>query len=103
MVAGAEPLGFLLAQVALLTTKKPLASAKKDLTTGQDVAAGVNLARDLSNEPPNKLYPATLAQAAVEMAKGKALNTYPSYLMPDGSARKVARGTTVRIRLSLGP
>jgi hypothetical protein len=35
--------------------------------------------------------------------KGRALNTYPSYLMPDGSARKVARGTTVRIRLSTGP
>ena len=62
-----------LAQVALLTTKKPLASAKKELTTGQDVAAGVNLAHDLSNEPPNKLFPATLAQAAVDMAKGKAL------------------------------
>jgi hypothetical protein len=35
--------------------------------------------------------------------KGRALNTYPSYLLPDGSARKVARGSVLRIRLSTGP
>jgi len=35
--------------------------------------------------------------------KGLAVNTYPSYLTPDGSPRKVARGTVVRIRLSKGP
>ncbi len=35
--------------------------------------------------------------------KGRALNTHPSYLLPDGAARKVRRGTTVRIRLSTGP
>jgi beta-lactam-binding protein with PASTA domain len=35
--------------------------------------------------------------------KGLAINTYPSYLLPDGRARKVAPGTVVRIRLSKGP
>jgi leucyl aminopeptidase len=33
------------------------------------VAAGVNVARDLSNEPPNVLTPAALAQAASDAAK----------------------------------
>jgi hypothetical protein len=55
------------------------------------VAAGLTVSsRDLS------------ASNAV-VRKGRALNTYPSYRLPDGSARKVARGTTVRIRLSTGP
>jgi hypothetical protein len=35
--------------------------------------------------------------------RGLALNTYPSYQNPDGTARKVAPGTVVRIRLSKGP
>ncbi len=35
--------------------------------------------------------------------KGLAVNTHPSYLLPDGSARTVAPGTLVRIRLSKGP
>lgn len=42
------------------------------------------------------------ASSAV-VAKGKAVNTYPSYLTPDGGARKVARGTTLTIKLSTGP
>lgn len=44
-----------------------------------------------------------LSATNASVRKGRALNSYPSYRMPDGSARKVARGTTVRIRLSLGP
>ena len=35
----------------------------------QIVAAGVNLSRDLSNEPPNELYPDTLSAAAKVAAK----------------------------------
>lgn len=35
--------------------------------------------------------------------KGRALNTYPSYRLSDGSARMVKPGTVVRIRLSRGP
>lgn len=35
--------------------------------------------------------------------KGRALNTQPSYRTSDGSPRKVAPGTVVRIRLSKGP
>lgn len=35
--------------------------------------------------------------------KGRALNTYPSYRLADGTARTVDRGTVVRIRLSRGP
>ena len=47
------------------------ASAAKDemasLTLGQQIAAAVNLSRDLSNEPPNVIYPETLADAAVAL------------------------------------
>ena len=45
------------------------ADAKERVDLGQTVAAGVNLARDLSNEPPNELYPDTFAAAAQAMAK----------------------------------
>jgi len=50
-----------------------------------------------------KVSTSDLSAANASVRKGLALNTYPSYLMPDGSARKVARGTIVRIRLSEGP
>jgi leucyl aminopeptidase len=48
--------------------------AKRTIETAQAVAAGVNLARDLSNEPPNELYPETLAAAAKQMGKDVNLN-----------------------------
>jgi leucyl aminopeptidase len=38
--------------------------AKAQIDVGQIVGAGVNLSRDLSNEPPNVLYPETLAEAS---------------------------------------
>ncbi|MFO7632568.1 MAG: leucyl aminopeptidase, partial [Caldilinea sp.] len=41
---------------------------------GEIVAAGVNLARDLSNEPPNVLYPVAMAQRAQAMAGQTGLN-----------------------------
>jgi leucyl aminopeptidase len=43
--------------------------AKERIELGQIVGAGVNLSRDLSNEPPNVLYPDTLAEAAKAAAK----------------------------------
>jgi leucyl aminopeptidase len=43
--------------------------AKQRIEFGQTHAAGVNLARDLSNEPPNELYPDALAAAAAKAAK----------------------------------
>ena len=59
----------LLEQVAIVTDKKVGSTAKKDVALGQLVAAGVNLSRDLSNEPPNVLTPAALAGEAQKMAK----------------------------------
>jgi leucyl aminopeptidase len=40
---------------------------------GQRVGEAVCIARDLINEPPNELYPETLARAAVEVAKENGL------------------------------
>jgi len=48
-------------------------NAKSRVDLGQTVAGGVNLARDLSNEPPNVLYPETFAAAAQAMAKESGL------------------------------
>ena len=55
--------------VDLVLTAKPNAQAKKEITIGQQIAAGVNLSRDLSNEPPNVLTPAALAQRAQAASK----------------------------------
>ena len=43
--------------------------AKKTIDSAQSTASGVNLARDLSNEPPNILFPEALADQAKTMAK----------------------------------
>ncbi len=59
-----------LASVTLVTTTGAASAAKNELaslTLGQEIAAAVNLSRDLSNEPPNVLYPETLADAAVAL------------------------------------
>jgi leucyl aminopeptidase len=53
-----------LTEVVLLAAKAGGAQAKKDIELGQKIAIGVNLARDLSNEPSNMLTPAGLATAA---------------------------------------
>ncbi len=58
-----------LTQVTLSTTQKLGPSAKRAIDTGTQIAAAVNASRDLSNEPPNVIYPQTLAQAASDMAK----------------------------------
>ena len=58
-----------LSRVTIASHEKPPASVKHDLEIGQAVAAGVNVARDLSNEPPNVMTPAVLAAAAQTVAK----------------------------------
>jgi leucyl aminopeptidase len=58
-----------LESVEIVTKAKVNAQAKKDLALGQALAEGVNLSRDLSNEPPNVLTPAALGSAAQTAAK----------------------------------
>ena len=58
-----------LAEVTFALPKKVGAAAKKDLAAGQQTAAGVNLARDLSNEPANHMTPAALAGEAQKVGK----------------------------------
>lgn len=61
-------------QVSLLV-RNPPKSAKRDVEVGQRVAEGVNLARDLSNEPPNVMTPAALADSAVRIAKERGMKS----------------------------
>lgn len=56
-------------KVTLLSAARPSAEGKKMVALGQAVARGVNLTRDLSNEPGNAIYPETLAHAAQAMCK----------------------------------
>ncbi|MEO8874993.1 MAG: leucyl aminopeptidase [Polyangiaceae bacterium] len=62
-----------LADVSLVTTKKIGATAKKDLDAGQTVAMGVNIARDLSNEPPNHMHPVQMGVESQKVAKAHGL------------------------------
>lgn len=65
-------------QVTLCLLGDIPADAKERIELGQTVANGVNLARDLSNEPPNILYPDALAAAAQTAGKeaGLKVNVY---------------------------
>jgi leucyl aminopeptidase len=58
-----------LGQVAICVVGNVPKDAKERIELGQIVGAGVNLARDLSNEPPNVLFPDTLAEASKTAAK----------------------------------
>jgi leucyl aminopeptidase len=62
-----------LTALTIFTSKKVGVTAKKDVVLGQRVAAAVNISRDLSNEPSNKLTPAQLALEAQKMAKANGL------------------------------
>jgi leucyl aminopeptidase len=62
-----------LGAVTIFTAKKLGVTAKKDVALGQRIAAAVNISRDLSNEPSNKLMPAQLAIEAQKMAKANGL------------------------------
>ena len=55
--------------VVSLPSHKPSAAAKKTLALGLDIAAAVGIARDAVNEPPNVLYPETLAKLAQKVAQ----------------------------------
>ncbi|MCL4830469.1 MAG: leucyl aminopeptidase [Caldilinea sp.] len=50
-----------------------LSNIEAGVRRGERIAAGVNLARDLSNEPPNVLYPVAMAQRAQTMAAATGL------------------------------
>jgi leucyl aminopeptidase len=58
-----------LQQVAICLSGALPKDAKESVDVGQAVAAGVNIARDLSNEPPNVIYPETLGEASKVVAK----------------------------------
>ena len=58
-----------LEEVTIATERRLPPDAKRAITLGQGIAAGVNTSRDLSNEPPNVMYPATLAEAAQKAGK----------------------------------
>jgi leucyl aminopeptidase len=62
-----------LASVNVAVAAKLRPTAKAAIALGQKVGAAVNFARDLSNEPPNVLYPETFAQAAEKAAKENTL------------------------------
>ncbi len=62
-----------LAQVTICLEGALPTDAAARVSMGQTVAAGVNLSRDLSNEPPNVLYPETFARAAQVTAKAAGL------------------------------
>ncbi len=63
---GLDALSFVVAQSAL-------DSVRAGVVAGQAIGAGVNFARDLSNEPPNVLYPVEMATRARAMAQESGL------------------------------
>jgi leucyl aminopeptidase len=58
-----------LGQVTICIPGSVPANAKSQIDAGQAIASGVNLSRDLSNEPPNELFPDALAAAAAQMSR----------------------------------
>jgi leucyl aminopeptidase len=56
-------------RVSLLISGKVGREGKEGMALGQQIGEAVCIARDLINEPPNELYPAMLANRAVEMSK----------------------------------
>jgi leucyl aminopeptidase len=64
---------FSIDRVTLVTSRKVDKAARDAVAAGEAVGRAVALARDLINQPPNELYPETLARAAVEVAKANGL------------------------------
>jgi leucyl aminopeptidase len=62
-----------LQQVVIGAAAKLKPTAKAQVALGQKIAAAVNASRDLSNEPPNVIYPETFAAAAQALAKENGL------------------------------
>lgn len=65
-----------LGQVTICLLGKVPNDVKQAVDVAQIVASGVNISRDLSNEPPNELYPETLAEAAKAVAKDANLKVH---------------------------
>jgi leucyl aminopeptidase len=62
-----------LAAVSVAVAAKLKPNAKASIALGQQVGAAVNVSRDLSNEPPNVIYPESFAAAAEKLAKDAGL------------------------------
>jgi leucyl aminopeptidase len=62
-----------LSRVVVVLGSRVTAKAKAAAVVGQRIGAAINLSRDLSNEPPNVLYPQTFASAAEKLAKDNGL------------------------------
>jgi leucyl aminopeptidase len=58
-----------LEDVTIVTTARLPRDAKRAVAIGQGVAAGVIVARDLSNEPPNEMFPQAMAEYASGVAR----------------------------------
>jgi leucyl aminopeptidase len=58
-----------LTTVTLVTTETFGATEKKAIDRGQTIATSVNVSRDLSNEPPNVIFPMSFAKFAQDMSK----------------------------------
>jgi leucyl aminopeptidase len=64
-----ETKALALERVVFCVPAELLEVASRALTEAEAILAGVNLCRDLGNTPPNDLYPASLAEAAVALAR----------------------------------
>jgi leucyl aminopeptidase len=62
-----------LATAYVLVPHKVDAKSKAAVTAGKAIGAAVNFSRDLSNEPPNVIFPEAFADAAQAMAKESSL------------------------------
>jgi len=60
-------------KVTLVTAGKVAKAQKDAVALGQKIGNAVCIARDLINDPPNELYPETLANAAVKVCKDNGL------------------------------
>ncbi len=58
-----------LEEATIATERRLPPDAKRAIALGQGIAAGVNASRDLSNEPPNVMFPQALAEAAQKAGK----------------------------------
>jgi leucyl aminopeptidase len=64
-----------LGTVTLVTTEKFGTAEKRAIELGQAIATSVNISRDLSNEPPNVIFPMSFAKFAATMGSELGLKT----------------------------
>jgi leucyl aminopeptidase len=62
-----------LEKVTVVPAAKPTAEWKKQLELGQKIGAAINHTREIGNEPPNALFPASYAEIAAKMCKENGL------------------------------